>query len=198
MQAASPRLILASASPRRADLLRQAGFSFQVRAADVDEAVLPGEDAVRLALRLAAIKAGAVASSARDEVVLGADTVVEAPDGELLGKPITGVGADADAARMLRLLSGRTHRVITGVCCCLAERMEIAAAITYVTFQTLSDAEIESYVASGEPIGKAGAYAIQGRAARWTSRIVGEYSNVVGLPLSTAAAMLAACGIHPG
>jgi septum formation protein len=193
MATASPILILASASPRRSELLRQAGFSFQVRVADVDEAALPGEDAVRLALRLAAIKAGAVGSSASNEVILGADTVVEAPGGELLGKP-----ADhADAARMLRLLSGATHRVVTGVCCCVAERMEIAASVTYVTFQTLSEADIESYVVSSEPHGKAGAYAIQGRAARWTSRIVGEYSNVVGLPLSTTAAMLHACGIYP-
>ena len=193
MPAGPPLLILASASPRRAELLRQAGFSFQVRVADVDEAVLPGEDAVRLALRLAAIKAGVVASSSPEEVVLGADTVVEAPDGELLGKP-----ADhADAVRMLRQLSGATHRVVTGVCCCVAERMEVAASVTYVTFLTLSEADIESYVACGEPHGKAGAYAIQGRAARWTSRIAGEYSNVVGLPLSTAAAMLAACGIYP-
>ena len=186
-------LILASASPRRSELLHQAGFAFAVRAADVDESVAPGEDAVRLALRLAALKAAAVATSESKGVVLGADTVVEAPDGELLGKP----GDDADAARMLRLLAGATHRVVTGVCCHSAQRIEVAAAVTYVTFLTLSEAEIAGYVASGEPRGKAGAYAIQGRAARWTSRILGEYSNVVGLPLATATAMLAAFGVLP-
>jgi septum formation protein len=186
------RLILASASPRRAELLRQAGFSFQVQAADVDETALPVEDAVRLALRLAAMKAGAVASGP-GELVLGADTVVEAPDGELLGKPAD----DIDAARMLRLLSGNTHRVVTGVCCGAAERIEVAAAVTYVSFLTLSEAEIADYVASGEPRGKAGAYAVQGRAARFTSRIFGEYTNVVGLPLALVSAMLAGCGFFP-
>jgi septum formation protein len=188
----SPSLILASASPRRAELLQQAGFVFSVRVSDVDETVLPGESAVRLALRLATMKAAAVATPATGEVVLGADTVVESPDGELLGKPAD----DADAARMLNLLAGATHRVVTGVCCHTAERIEVAAAVTYVTFLSLSEAEIAAYVASGEPRGKAGAYAIQGLAARWTSRILGEYSNVVGLPLATAS-MLTGCGVYP-
>ena len=190
-------LILASASPRRSELLRQAGFAFSVRAADVDEGVRPGEDAVRLALRLAVSKAAAIAETVLEkdagDVILGADTVVEAPDGELLGKP-----ADAaDAARMLRLLDGTTHRVVTGVCCRSAERIEVAAAVTYVTFLSLGEAEIAAYVASGEPHGKAGAYAIQGRAARWTSRILGEYSNVVGLPLATVTTMLAGFDMQP-
>jgi septum formation protein len=187
----APRLILASASPRRADLLRQAGYAFEVRAVDADETVLAGEDAVSLALRLARVKACSGTPSSPDEVLLGADTVVQAPDGELLGKPVD----DADAARMLALLAGGTHRVVTGVCCRRAERMEIAASVTYVTFTTIGDAEIAGYVASGEPRGKAGAYAIQGRAARWASRIVGEYTNIVGLPLSLTAAMLDGFGV---
>ncbi len=192
-RADSPSLILASTSPRRSELLQQAGFTFSVRVADVDETALPGEGAVRLALRLATMKAAAVATPEAHEVVLGADTVVESPDGELLGKPAN----DADAARMLGLLAGGTHRVVTGVCCHTAERIEVAATVTHVTFLSLSEAEIAAYVASGEPHGKAGAYAIQGRAARWTSRILGEYSNVVGLPLATAASMLAGCGVFP-
>jgi septum formation protein len=191
MTAESPRLVLASASPRRADLLRQAGYVFEVRAAHADETVLPGEDAVSLALRLARVKSCAGTLGSPDEVLLGADTVVQAPDGEPLGKPAD----DADAARMLALLAGRTHRVVTGVCCRRAERMEIAASVTYVTFTTIGAAEIAGYVATGEPFGKAGAYAIQGRAARWASRIVGEYTNIVGLPLSLTAAMLEGFGI---
>jgi septum formation protein len=186
-----PRLILASASPRRADLLRQAGYVFEVRAADADETVLPGEDAIGLALRLARVKACAGTLGRPDEVLLGADTVVQAQDGELLGKPVD----DADAARMLALLAGGTHRVVTGVCCRCADRIEIAASVTYVTFTTIGAAEIADYVASGEPHGKAGAYAIQGRAARWASRILGEYTNIVGLPLSLTAAMLEGFGI---
>ncbi len=186
-----PRLILASASPRRRDLLTQAGYTFEVRATDTDETAQPGESAVALALRLAEAKAAQAAQP--DAVALGADTVVLAPTGELLGKP-----ADpADAARMLRLLAGTTHRVVTGICLVGAEHTEAAAAVTYVTFHTLSDTEIAAYIASGEPIGKAGAYAIQGRAARFIPRIVGDYFNVVGLPLALAADMLAAFGIVP-
>ncbi len=188
-----PRLILASASPRRRELLLQAGFLFDIEAADADETGLPGEDAVALALRLAQTKAEQVFTRNPETTTLGADTVVLAPSGEILGKP-----ADAhDAARMLALLSGTIHQVVTGVCVCSPARTDIAAALTYVTFLSLSEAEIAAYIRSGEPMGKAGAYAIQGRAARWIPRIVGDYSNVVGLPLALAANMLAAIGILP-
>jgi len=188
-----PQLVLASASPRRRELLLQAGFTFDIQAAEADETPLPGEDAVSLAIRLARAKAEAIAQTARDCVVLGADTVVLAHTGELLGKP---EGME-DATRMLRLLSGQTHQVITGVCVRAPQRTEVAAALTYVTFFTLSDTEIAAYIATGEPLGKAGSYAIQGRAARWIPHIHGDYSNVVGLPLALVTTMLAAMGIAP-
>ena len=190
-----PRLLLASASPRRRELLLQAGFRFEVFATATDEAAVPGEDAVALALRLARAKAEA-AFAARHEpgvVSLGADTVVAVPGGELLAKPED----DRDAARMLRLLSGTTHQVITGVCVCGTERTEAAAALTYVTLHMLSEAEIAAYVASGESRGKAGAYAIQGRAARFIPGIHGDYTNVVGLPLALTTTILAAFGVEP-
>lgn len=191
-----PTLILASASPRRRELLQQAGFAFQVQSADIDETPEPGENPVALALRLARGKAEALPLP-ENTVILGADTVVVAPSGELLGKP----GDPDDAARMLALLSGATHRVITGVCVRsghpAASRCEVAAALTYVTFHTVSSSEIAAYVAGGEPTGKAGAYAIQGRAAQWIPHIHGDYSNVVGLPLALVATMLAAAGVLP-
>ncbi len=186
-------LILASASPRRRELLLQAGYRFAVEAAEIDETPRPDEDAVALALRLAQGKAEAAFGSRPEAVTLGADTVVLAPSGELLGKPEDA----ADAARMLRLLAGATHSVVTGVCVCSAARTEAAAHLTYVTFRSLSEPEIARYVASGEPMGKAGAYAIQGRAALWTPRILGDYGNVVGLPLALTGSMLAAAGVFP-
>ena len=194
----SPRFFLASASPRRRELLLQGGYRFEVRSVEIDETPLPGEDAITLALRLARVKAegaiAALAAQAEPQVVcLGADTVVASPQGELLAKPAD----DADAARMLRQLAGGTHQVVTGVCVADGSRSEAAAALTYVTLQTLAEAEITAYVASGEPRGKAGAYAIQGRAARFISRIHGDYSNVVGLPLSLVATILAAFEIFP-
>ena len=124
-------------------------------------------------------------------MVLGADTTVTL-DNAILGKPEDA----ADAARMLRLLSGRTHRVITGVALVTAEGVEVAAEVTAVRFLTLSDEEIEAYVATGEPMDKAGAYAIQGRAARWIPRIEGCYFNVMGLPLALVCSMLESCGIE--
>ena len=190
------RLILASGSPRRRELLAQAGFEFTVWAADVDESVRAGEDPIAYVTRLAREKAQAVfnAEGQRDKgtegqgdgvVVLGADTTVVL-DGEILGKPRDA----ADAARMLRALSGRTHRVITGVAVVSAERVEVAAEITAVRFAEIGDGEIAAYVASGEPMDKAGAYGIQGRAAKWIPRIEGCYFNVMGLPLALVAAML--------
>ena len=190
----TPTFILASASPRRRALLLQAGYLFEIYPTEADEAARPGEDAVALALRLAQSKAEAAFAAHPDTVTLGADTVVLAPSGELLGKPLD----EADAARMLRLLSGATHQVVTGVCVCSSARTEAAAALTYVTFHTLTEPDIAAYLTTGEPMGKAGAYAIQGRAALWTPRILGDYSNVVGLPLAMTASMLSAAGIDPG
>jgi septum formation protein len=200
-------LVLASASPRRRELLAQAGYAFSLHPAHIDEDPLPGEDPIAYVVRLAREKAEAVLAEIREQrteigdqrretggqakgdseavVVLGADTTVVL-DGEMLGKP-----ADAaDAARMLRKLSGRTHRVITGVALATELGTEVAAEVTAVRFLTLSDAEIAKYVATGEPMDKAGAYAIQGRAARWIPRVEGCYFNVVGLPLALVATML--------
>jgi septum formation protein len=185
-------LILASQSPRRAELLRNAGISFEVRPADVDESPREGEEPFEYARRLAREKALAVLVSAPNgAVVLGADTTVVV-DGESLGKPL-----DAeDARRMLKLLSGRTHQVTTAVCLAHRDRngaavAEVEAEVTEVEFSAMSDAEIAAYVASGEPMDKAGAYAIQGGASRWIPRIQGCYFNVVGLPVARVCAMLA-------
>ena len=172
-------LILASASPRRAELLRNASIAFAVDPAHVPEQPIPGELPLDYAQRLAREKALAVYTRHRDEAVLGADTVVVVDD-HLLEKP-----SDADdAARMLRLLSGRTHQVITGVCL-LAPGFERAEAeLTQVTFAELSDEEIAAYIRTGEPMDKAGAYGIQGVASRWVTSIQGDYFNVVGLPVA--------------
>jgi septum formation protein len=181
------RLILASASPRRRELLTQAGFSFEVRPAHVNEDVRGGEDPVAYVTRLAREKAEVVfgALSDADALVLGADTTVTL-DGQILGKPVD----EADARRMLGLLAGRTHRVITGVAVVSAQRTEVAAEITAVRFREISEEEIAAYVASGEPMDKAGAYGIQGLAAKWIPRIEGCYFNVVGLPLALVSTML--------
>ena len=182
-------LILASASPRRRELLTQAGFNFRVHPAHIPEDLLAGEDPIAYVTRLAREKARAVydqlAAAEPRIAVLGADTTVTL-DNHILGKPEDA----ADAARMLRLLSGSTHRVITGVSLVSAVGVQTAAEVTAVQFLTLSDAEIEAYVATGEPMDKAGAYAIQGRAARWIPRIEGCYFNVVGLPIALVATLL--------
>jgi septum formation protein len=183
-------LILASASPRRRELLTQAGYHFQVEASSVEESRRPGEDAIRFATRLAREKAEEVfsrhPSPAEAVTVLGADTVVVC-DGEVMGKPVDA----SDAARMLLLLSGRTHQVVTGVAVVWASgSAEVAAELTQVTMRTLSPQEVSDYVAGGEPMDKAGAYAIQGYAGRWIPRISGCYFNVVGLPLALVASLL--------
>jgi len=186
-------LVLASASPRRKELLTQAGFTFTVMPAHIPEEPWPGESPIAYVTRLALEKAQAVyaqisAQESEDDplVVLGADTTVVAPDGEILGKPVDA----ADAARMLRLLSGVTHQVITGVAVVTRASSESAAEVTRVSMLTLSEAEIAAYVATGEPNDKAGAYAIQGRAARWIPRVHGCYFNVVGLPISLVSSMI--------
>ncbi len=191
-------LVLASASPRRRDLLAQAGYTFTVLASQINEDLHPNEQPIPYVLRLARQKAEAVAASpacaalaaqhsSEPLLILGADTTVVAPNGEMLAKP----DSDQDAARMLRLLAGATHQVITGVALVAGAHTEIAAEVTHVTFLSPSDEEIARYVATGEPRGKAGAYAIQGRAARWIPRVHGCYFNVVGLPLALVSGMIA-------
>ena len=200
-------LVLASASPRRQELLRNAGISFEVQPAHIPEDPLPGETAQACAERLAREKALAVARQRPHDCVLGADTVVVV-DGQLLGKPSDA----ADAARMLRMLSGREHQVITGVCLVGAVEsgqwkvgsgklegvsgfqfpvssqtdgpLTTASETTLVTMSELSEAEIRAYVATGEPMDKAGAYAIQGLASKFVDRIEGCYFNVMGLPVA--------------
>jgi septum formation protein len=191
------RLILASASPRRRELLKQAGFTFEVRPAQVNEDPYPDEDPIAYVVRLARHKAKSVLAEissdapAQSAVVLGADTTVTL-DGHILAKPEDA----ADAARMLRMLSGRTHRVITGVAVASAKGTEVAAEITGVQFLTLTDEEIDAYIATGEPMDKAGAYGIQGYAAKWIPRIEGCYFNVVGLPLALVSTMLEAVRVR--
>jgi septum formation protein len=202
-------LVLASASPRRQELLRNAGISFDVQPANIDEGPLAGEAARECAERLAREKALAVWRTRPQDLVLGADTIVVV-DQTIFGKP---ANAD-DGVRMLRMLSGRVHKVITGVCLVGAvagrqlsaadtavprsydilrsEKRELitGSETTLVTMSTLSDNEIREYVATGEPMDKAGAYAIQGRASRWIPRIEGDYGNVVGLPVALVYRML--------
>jgi septum formation protein len=176
-------LILASASPRRAELLCAAGIDFTTRSADVDETLLPAEAPRAYVERLARAKAQAVARPG--ELVLGADTTAVI-GAEIAGKPVDA----ADAARMLRMLSGQWHEVLTAVALLRDERARSAVAVTRVKFAELSEAEIAWYVASGEPFDKAGAYAIQGYAARFVEGIEGEYANVVGLPVRLVYSLL--------
>ncbi|HYT66456.1 MAG TPA: Maf family protein [Vicinamibacterales bacterium] len=180
-------LILASASPRRSELLTSAGFRFSVEAADVDESPLDGENPEAYVLRVARDKARVVAARCRKsgEIVLAADTTV-ALDGEILAKPEN----DLDAIRMLKLLSGRVHDVFTGVVVLAGDREAAEVVPTRVRLLPINMDEILWYVSSGEPIGKAGAYGIQGRAARFVDWIEGSWSNVVGLPVSTVYRLL--------
>jgi septum formation protein len=191
LQQNNSTLILASSSPRRQELLRQAGIPFQVHAADINEDQIAGEDPREYAMRLAREKAQAVAAHYSQSYILGADTIVVV-HGEVLGKPKD----HADAKRMLRMLSARVHEVITAVSLVAPDaRAETRACTTKVYFRELTEDEIQQYVASGEPMDKAGAYAIQGGASRWTDRIEGEWSNVVGLPLSLVTDLLRTYGL---
>jgi nucleoside triphosphate pyrophosphatase len=186
-------LILASASPRRAELLRNAAIAVRIEPAHVPEQPFQNENPVDYAQRLARDKARAVYARHPDSAVLGADTVVVV-DEHLLEKPAD----EHDAARMLRLLSGRSHQVITGVCLVSPGFERTEAEVTQVVFSPLSEDEIASYVQTGEPMDKAGSYAIQGIASRWVERIEGCYFNVVGLPLPRVYRMLQAAQAATG
>jgi septum formation protein len=181
----SRQVILASRSPRRSELLSAAGIGFEVLAADIDETPAAAEDPQAYFRRLAIAKAAAVFALRPDARVLGADTTVTI-DGEILGKPLD----DADAGRMLRLLSGRVHDVHTGVALISAAGIRSAVDTTRVWFSPMTDEDISWYVATGEPADRAGAYAIQGFASRFIPRIEGSYSNVVGLPVALVSSIL--------
>lgn len=174
------RIILASASPRRMELLESAGVQFEVHSSNVPEEPFPGEPAVDFVARVAKDKAVEVASRVEGDFFIGADTVVFC-DGEIMGKPVD----EADAGRMLRKLSGVPHEVITGFAIFDKARDSFLsdAVTTRVYFKSLRDEEIRAYVATGCPMDKAGAYAIQGGAAYMVEKIEGSYTNVVGLPL---------------
>lgn len=183
-----PPLILASASPRRRELLETLGYPFRVVASRVHEPPFTGQDPAAYAVELARSKARQVAGQQkRPATVLGADTVVVL-DGRVFGKPQD----EPQAAAMLAALSGRTHEVITGVAVVGPglDQEDSTAVRTAVTFRDLDENEIARYVASGEPLDKAGAYAIQGGAQEWVTALTGDYSNVVGLPVATVAELL--------
>jgi len=192
------KLILASASPRRAEILAAAGIPFELRAATIDESRLSGESPEQMVERLARAKAEAVASGVYFSgpcIILGADTVVVA-DSEILGKPHN----TASARQMLLKLHGREHSVITGFALLRAQDGEIRSGYesTRVWLSSMTDAEVDTYVATGEPLDKAGAYAIQGIAGRYIPRIEGCYFNVVGLPLARVWHALTDLGWHSG
>lgn len=185
-------LILASASPRRSEILKNAGFGFTVRVSDADETLPENINTPQAAVEyLSKVKAMAVAAN-DDEVILSADTVVSLGN-QILGKPKD----DNDAFTTLRLLSGKTHSVFTGVTLRCRDRLSVFNVKTEVNFFELSDAEILNYIKSGEPLDKAGSYGIQGRAAVFVEKINGDYLNVVGLPLSRTARELKKFQIFP-
>lgn len=183
-------LILASQSPRRRELLARLGLRFSVRTAGVDETMDPSKDPFDEAARLSRAKAAAV-DAGPDDVVIAADTVVVL-DGTALGKPKD----PADAARMLRALSGREHQVMTGLTVKRGEWLRSLTAVTKVWFRALSESEIAAYTASGEPLDKAGAYGVQGLAACFVERLDGDYYNVVGLPLCPLTGLLRQAGVE--
>ena len=173
------KIILASASPRRKELLETAGAEFEIIVADVDETVPEGTKSEDAAVMTAEKKALAVAENHKDSIVIGADTIVVA-DGRILGKP-----ADkADACRMLSVLSGVEHKVITGVCLACEDKKITFAQVSKVKFYDLTDEEINAYVETGEPMDKAGAYGIQGKGCVLVEKIEGDYFNIVGLPVA--------------
>ena len=189
---ATMELILASQSPRRRELLARLGLSFRVLAADIDETMDPGRAAFQEVARLSAGKAAAVAASApEDSVIVAADTVVVL-EGKILGKPRD----KADAARMLQDLSGRDHQVMTGLTVRRGPVVQTDTVVTHVHFRPLDHREVAAYVASGEPMDKAGAYGIQGLASIFVDRLDGDYYNVMGLPLCRLCRMLRAVGVE--
>ncbi|MEX0847707.1 MAG: Maf family protein [Ilumatobacteraceae bacterium] len=184
------RIVLGSASPRRRDLLAQLGLDLDIRPADIDETEHPGEDPVSYVRRLSIEKADAVQAHP-DELVVAADTTVDL-DGRILAKP-----ADDDEVRaMLRSLSDRTHRVHTGVTLRLGDATATEVATTFVTFAPVTATAIEWYLATGEPFGKAGAYAIQGAGGVFVASVQGSVSNVVGLPLTTVVSLARQLGVE--
>ena len=185
------RLVLASGSPRRRELLALLGLPFDVIPVDLDESVRPGESAVDLVRRLAIDKAGAIVDPDADVLVVAADTTVEVA-GEILGKPVDAT----DARRMLRALSARTHLVHTAVAVRRDAHTELEVVTTLVTMAPLTEASIEWYVATREPIDKAGAYALQGAGGAFVTAIEGSASNVVGLPLATVVELLRLQGLE--
>ena len=185
-------IILASKSPRRRELLERLGLDFTVLTEDIDETMDPDAPLEREIARVSEAKARAVQGSVGPEdLIISADTVVCA-DGKRLGKPAD----EADAKRMLRLLSGREHTVVSGLCVLRGERCETGTVSTAIHFRPLSEREIDAYVASGEPMDKAGAYGIQGLAAIFVDRLDGDYYNVMGLPLCALAEMLKGFGVN--
>lgn len=187
----SARVILASGSPRRRELLRMIGIAHEVLPADIDESYRPGEPPIAHAERLAREKGAVMAARHPDALVLSADTIVVIDD-LVLGKP----GDAEDAARMLRLLSGRTHTVFTAVAASLGGRMESGVEGVTVTFRPLSDAQIAEYIATGEPMDKAGAYGIQGYGAVIVERIDGDFFAVMGLALGRLVELLRRLGVR--
>jgi septum formation protein len=184
-------VVLASGSPRRREILTVLGIRFAVQPADIDETVLPGEDAVTYVRRLALAKAATVAETMPDRVVIAADTTV-AVDGQILGKP---AGAD-EARSMLRLLSGRTHQVHTGVAVAYGEQVSADVATSQVAFADLPDELVEWYVGLPEPYDKAGGYALQGAGAALVDHVEGNVANIIGLPVPTMLRLAADLG-HP-
>ena len=184
-------IILASQSPRRQELMRLTGLPFTIRIADVDETMDKSLPVQQEVTRVSRMKAQAIASGASpDDIVIAADTIVVI-DGRELGKP----HSEEEALAMLRLLSGRTHEVVTVLSVCKGSRIESEAVVTKVTFRALSDPELRAYIRTGEPMDKAGSYGIQGYGAMFVSHLEGDYFSVMGLPLCPLCRMLRGFGV---
>ena len=187
------KLVLASGSPRRAEILERAGWPHQVIVAGIDETLLPNEEAAAYVQRLARSKAEKVASGLNEGLVLGADTTVVVAN-QILGQPVD----EADAKRMLELLNAKWHEVLTGVAVVrVGGEMRVAYETTRVRFAEMSEGEIDWYISTGEPFGKAGGYAIQGRGATLVEHLQGSYSGVMGLPLFETAQLLSTAAAWP-
>jgi len=192
MKRERPRIILASGSPRRIEYLKSLGLAFEIIPADIDEETNGKGTPVSVAKKLAQEKAQAVSASINDPdaLIISGDTIVVLGN-QIMGKPVS----KKDAAKMLQSLSGKTHKVITGLCLIRGKKIRLGHETTYVTFRTLTPAIIKSYIESGEPMDKAGAYAIQGKGILLVKKINGDYPNVVGLPVVKLAEMLSEYGI---